>query len=202
MTLYSDPIGIGSHRVRLVLAEKGMLINIIQVTNQNLIPDSLRNSLDHVELPILINRELILYNTRIISEYLDERFPHPPLLPVYPIERARYRLMIHELEHEWLDVAEQILKTKNELSRRKLRKELTERIVESAPFFTQHDYFLGDEFSLVDCCLAPLLYRLPILGIELPEEAAKNIRRYLEKVMRRNTFQTSLSDEERDFRGK
>lgn len=197
MILYSGTCDIPSHRVRIVLAEKGIAVDIKYVDNNNP-PEDLLTLNPYNSLPTLIDRDLVLYEANIITEYLDERFPHPPLLPVYPIARAKCRLMIHRIEHDWFTLLPIIQKgKKNEAD--EARKTLRNQLTMLAPVFSEMPYFLSEDFSLVDCCLAPMLWRLPSLGIELPNQA-KSIYDYKKRIFARDSFQKSLSDLERELR--
>lgn len=197
MTLYSDALNIASHRVRIVLAEKGITVNIIYV-DSNDPPEDLLTINPYNSLPTLVDRELALYEANIITEYLDERFPHPPLLPVYPVERAKCRKMIYRIEHDWLILLTAIKKGKQSEAE-EARKSLRNQLITVAPIFSAGPYFLSEDFSLTDCCLAPMLWRLASLNIELPTEA-KPIHEYMKRVFARDAFKASLSDIERELR--
>lgn len=198
MTLYSDSDDVYSHRVRIVLAEKGVSVNILTIDPDEL-PEDLTSLNPYGSLPTLVDRTLVLYETSVITEYLDERFPHPPLLPVYPIARAKSRLMIYRICRDWYTLMEQIKPGGNDKASIQARKDLANSLLSLAPVFGQYDYFLSDEFSLVDCVLAPLLWRLPLLGVELPAKA-KVILTYCDRLFARDTFQASLSENEREMR--
>ncbi len=198
MTLYSDALGIDSHRTRIVLAEKGIMVNIIHVDKNNP-PEDLLTINPYHSLPTLVDRDLVLYEASIITEYLDERFPHPPLLPVYPVARAKCRLMIYRMEHDWLTLAATIISGKK-AEADEARKDLRSQLITIAPLFAEAPYFLSEDFSLADCCLAPMLWRLKSLAIELPTPA-KSIYDYMKRIFARDSFQKSLSDLEREFGG-
>lgn len=197
MTLYSGANDIYSHRVRIVLAEKAVAADIIYLNSDAPSEDLLALNPYH-SVPTLVDRELVLYEANVISEYLDERFPHPPLLPVYPIARAKCRLMIYRIERDWLSIFLNIQKL-GKAESVELRKELRNQLTTIAPVFAEMPYFLSEEFTLVDCCLAPMLWRLPNLGIELPPQA-KSITEYTKRVFERDSFQASLSPQERELR--
>ena len=134
-------------------------------------------------------------------EYLDERFPHPPLMPVYPVSRARSRLMIHRIEKDWYSLLKLITSPKAADSRKdKARKELRDALITLAPVFSDTDYFLSEEFTLVDCCLAPLLWRLEMLGIELTGKGAAPVKAYMERIFERESFKASLTTLEYEMR--
>lgn len=197
MTLYSGTSDIYSHRVRIVLAEKGVAVDVNYVDPNNLPEDLLAINPYH-SLPTLVDRDLVLYEANVINEYLDERFPHPPLLPVYPVARAKSRLMIYRIEHDWLSLIPTILKGKK-IEADEARKTLRDQLVTIAPLFNEMPFFLNEEFSLVDCCLAPMLWRLPSYEIELPQQA-KPLLDYANRIFDRDAFQASLSDIEREIR--
>lgn len=197
ITLYSGALDIHSHKVRIVLAEKGVGVDVLHVDAVNPPQDLIDLNPDNT-VPTLVDRELVLYEPHVIMEYLDERFPHPPLLPVYPIARAKSRLMLHRIEHDWIKKAVLIQHGK-ENERDKARKELRDSLVSLTPLFAEVPYFLSEDFSLLDCCIAPLLWRLPHYGVELPKQA-KAIKEYGERMFARESFQTSLSELEREIK--
>lgn len=199
LACYSDPADHYSHRVRIVLAEKGVSAEIISVEKDNC-PAKLLEVNPYASLPTLVDRDLALYESTVVMEYLDERYPHPPLLPVYPVARANSRLLIHRIQRDWCKLVDQILDPRSKEPNRALaRKELRESLTGVSPLFADKAYFLSEELSLVDCCLLPILWRLPVLGIELPK-AAKPMLDYMERQFAREAFQASLSPVERDMR--
>lgn len=198
MTFFSDPSDHYSHRVRIVLAEKGVAVDIYDVDPDNK-PEDLASLNPYNSLPTLVDRELVLYEPNVMMEYLDERFPHPPLLPVYPVARAQSRLWIHRIEKDWGDLIRTILTGKGK-DAEAARKELTENLIAITPIFAEMPYFMNEEFSIVDCCMAPILWRLPVLGIELPEKQCKPLLQYMERLFDREAFQASLSEREREMR--
>jgi len=175
MTLYSDPASIDSHRARIVLAEKGIVIDIISVQDDDL-PEDLLDLNPYHSTPTLLDRDLVLYDSRVIMEYIDERFPHPPLMPVDPVSRAQVRLALYRVEKDWYTMAEQCKKATDRKQIAQTRKVLQESLLSSAEVFAARRYFLSDEFSLVDASVAPLLWRLPVYGIELNGNGAQPIR--------------------------
>lgn len=199
MTFFSDASSHYSHRVRIVLAEKGVAVDVIDVDPDNK-PADLSDVNPYNELPTLVDRDLVLYEPNIMMEYLDERFPHPPLLPVYPVARAQSRLMMHRIQKDWCDLADKIMAAKDPSTVEDVRKELKESIISTAPIFQEKPYFLSDEFTIVDCCVAPLLWRLPVLGIELDQKAGKAIYKYMERIFQRDSFKASLSEVESEMR--
>ncbi|MBI2786256.1 MAG: glutathione S-transferase N-terminal domain-containing protein [Legionella longbeachae] len=194
MSLFSDVDDVYSHQVRIVLAEKGVNVEILAARQAEPSTDLLSVN-PYGTVPTLIDRELVLYEPRIIMEYLDERFPHPPLLPVYPVARAETRKMMHRIEHDWYYLMNHIIRDDNAEARTNLFDSLTSL----DPVFADKPYFLSDEFSLLDCALAPLLWRLPRLGIDIAPEF-KGIIAYMQRLFKRDSFQTSLTDVERQLR--
>ena len=196
MTLYSGSTDPYSHRVRIVLAEKGVTFDLYEIDlakQQELLAEINPYS----SVPTLVDRDLVLYQSEIIMEYLDERFPHPPLMPVYPVARARSRLMLHRVNRDWYALMDKYLAKQGDLA--EIRQTLRDSIVSVAPLFKEMPFFLSEEFSLVDCAIAPLLWRLPSMDIELPPEA-KAIVDYSQQIFDREAFQVSLTDAERAMR--
>jgi RNA polymerase-associated protein len=200
MVFYSDGNDHYSQRVRLVLAEKGVAVDIIDVDPQNM-PEDLAGLNPYNSLPTLVDRDLVLYESTVIMEYLDERFPHPPLLPVYPVARAQSRLFEYRIQRDWCGSVDLIVAGKSkDTVIDKARKELRESLISIAPIFAEKPYFMSDEFTLVDCCVAPILWRLPVMGIELPSKQGKPILDYMDRMFDRDSFQASLSEAELDMR--
>lgn len=199
MTLYSGSNDPYSHRARIVLAEKGVTFDLYEI-DPSLQPNALSEINPYNSVPTLVDRDLVLYDSEIIMEYLDERFPHPPLMPVYPVARARSRLMLHRVNRDWYVHLKKLLdKNTDPMQADESRKALKESVTSIAPIFNEMPFFFSEEFSLVDCAVAPLLWRLPSLGIELGEEA-KLLNEYAKKIFQRETFQVSLTDTERALR--
>ena len=197
MTLYSGALDIYSHQVRIVLAEKGVSVDVLNVDDNHPSEDLLELN-PYNTLPTLVDRDLVLYQAQIIMEYLDERFPHPPLLPVYPVARAKSRLMIHRIERDWYSLIRKIT-CGDIVEAEAARQELRSGLITLQPVFDDMPYFLSEEFTLVDCVIAPLLWRLPLYGIDLPR-SAKPILKYQERVFGRDAFQASLTEAERELR--
>lgn len=198
MTLYSGALDPYSHRVRLVLAEKGVSVDILDVGRSSRAREELNQLNPYGAVPMLVDRELVLYQSEIMMEYLDERFPHPPLMPVYPIARARSRLMMYRVNRDWYTLMDKILSAgegDDSASTLQARKELREGMTSIAPVFSEMPFFLSEEFSLVDCCMAPLLWRLPFLGVILPSQA-KSVLVYAERLFKREAFLASLTEAE------
>lgn len=199
MTFFSDGDSHYSHRVRIVLAEKGVTVDITESDADNL-PAELADFNPYNSLPTLVDRDLVLYEPNVMMEYLDERFPHPPLLPVYPVSRGSSRQLICRIEKDWSILVDGILSGTNAKTVEKQRKELREGLISVAPIFAEKPYFMNEEFTIVDCCMAPILWRLPQLGIELPSnKQVKPLLDYMERLFARESFQESLSEQERDI---
>ena len=199
LACYSDPADHYCHRVRLVLAEKGVAVQIIDV-DASRVPPKLAEVNPYGSVPTLVDRDLALYESSVVMEYLDERYPHPPLMPVYPVGRGNSRLLMHRIQRDWCVLADTLLDTRSpEAARAKARKELRESLTGVAPLFAEMSCFMSDEQSLVDCCLLPILWRLPVMGIELPRQA-KPLLDYMERQFAREPFQASLSAVEREMR--
>jgi RNA polymerase-associated protein len=198
MTLFSRPIDIHSHRARLVLAEKNINIEITNIPGPDL-PEDLMDLNPYHSVPTLVDRDLTLYDSRVIIEYLDERFPHPPLMPVDPVTRAQFRLALFRIETDWYSIAEEAENSSDGKLGSKARKLLRESILQSAELFGARPYFLSEEFSLVDCTIAPLLWRLPVYGVDLGPDA-EAIEAYMNRVFARRSFQESLTELEQEMR--
>ena len=200
MTFFSDGESHYSHRVRIVLAEKGVTVDIIDVDADNK-PTELTDMNPYNSLPTLLDRDLVLYENKVMMEYLDERFPHPPLLPVYPVARGASRQYIFRIENDWCGMVDTIVANSNQKDVEKARKELRESLIAIAPIFAEKPFFMSDEFTLVDCCMAPILWRLPALGIEIPNtKQTKPLHVYMDTLFERESFKESLSELEQDMR--
>lgn len=199
MTLYASPDAIPSHRTRIVLAEKGISIDIVNVNGADL-PEDLLDINPYHSVPTLVDRGLVLYDSRVIMEYLDERFPHPPLMPVDPVSRAHVRLALYRVERDWYTVVEQIQGSGDRKQVAQARKILQESLLSSAEIFAAKRFFLNDEFTLVDASISPVLWRLPLLGIELNGNAAQPIRKYMDRIFATRSFRESLTEAEREMR--
>ena len=198
MTLFSKPTCIHSHHTRLVLAEKNINIEIVNVEGPDL-PEDLMDLNPYHTVPTLVDRDLVLYDSRVIIEYLDERFPHPPLMPVDPVTRAQFRLALFRIETDWYQLAEQFDMDGDRKLASKSKKMLRESILASVELFSARQYFLSDEFSLVDCSIAPILWRLPVYGIDLGSQS-EPIEAYMKRVFERRSFQESLTELEQEMR--
>lgn len=190
-TLFASKNDIYSHQVRIVLAEKGVAYEL-----ENLHPTQI--SEDFLEInprgtvPTLVDRDLVISNARIIMEYLDERFPHPPLMPVYPVMRAQCRLNMHRIQNDWYSLIDRVDKAPSTAEGQKLLKQLYDEIMALSPVFADSDYFLSEEFSIVDCYIAPLLWKLHNLGVEFTGAGSKPIKAYMTRVFKRDSFIQSV----------
>jgi len=200
MLFYSDGNSQYSHRVRIVLAEKGVTVDIVDVDRYDL-PEDLIDLNPYSTLPTLVDRDLVLYESGIMMEYLDERFPHPPLFPVYPVARAQSRLWMHRIEKDWCTLVEKIqLEEGTDKELNAAREELVESLLSIAPIFAEKPYFMSEEFTIVDCCVLPILWRLPELGIKLPEnKTSKPLIEYRQRLFERESVQESLSEQEKEM---
>jgi RNA polymerase-associated protein len=198
MTLHSGAIDILSHRVRIVLAEKGVSYDVVNIDANGKSEDLLELN-PYGTVPTLVDRELALYEPNVIAEYLDERFPHPPLMPVYPVARAKARLIIYRFDREWGPLIRKLEMGKS-TDMKAAAKELSSYILQLVPVFNASPYFMGDEFTLVDCCIAPVLWRLPAWGITFSPADTKVINKYANRVFQRDSFQASLTEAEQELR--
>jgi len=198
MTLFSRPACPTCHRVRLVLAEKGIHHEVISIIDDHL-PRDLLELNPYRSVPTLIDRDLVLYDALIIMEYLDERFPHPPLMPVDPVARAKVRLSMHRIEQEWYPLTLAMQADADAQIGADARRQLREALIASAELFLAKPFFLSMEYSLADCTLAPILWRLLNHEAELPVQA-KPVLQYAQRLFSRPAFQGSLSMLEKTMR--
>ena len=197
LTLFSSTDCVLCHRVRLVLAAKGVTYDLIPVDPQNP-PEDLVDLNPYHSVPTLVERDLVLYAASVVSEYLDERYPHPPLMPVDPLSRARVRLATLRLEHDWVPQV-QAIQLGNKTQAEAGRKRLKELLTASVPLFKAYKFFLNTEMSLADCAMAPIIWRLPALGVVLPKEG-KVLEDYGNRIFRNPGFTRSLTEQERKLR--
>lgn len=197
LTLFSAPDCVVCHRVRLVLAAKGVSYELVPV-DPNKPPEDLLDLNPYHSVPTLVDRDLVLYSASVVSEYLDERYPHPPLMPVDPLSRARLRLAMLQIEKNWVPQV-QAIQSGSKVQAEAGRKALRELLLGSLPLFKAAKFFLNPEMSLADCAMAPIIYRLPSLGVALPKEA-KLIEDYGMRIFRNPGFVRSLTPEERQLR--
>ena len=201
MILYSDRDNHYSHRVRIVLAEKDITCEIREFDKEDVSDEILAMSNTH-QLPILVDRDLNLSDTGVIMEYLDERFPHPPLLPVYPVSRASCRELMLRIDREWCPLVDQILNSRmTKKKEMQVKEELVQQLATISPTFKEFAFFMNEDFTLVDCYLAPILWRLPSMGINLPyNKHLKPLLDYQAKLFDRPGFNDSLTTIERDLK--
>lgn len=197
MTLYADAADPLGHSVRLVLTEKDINAEV-QFIDEDTKPEDLNDLNPYHNLLTLIDRDLVLYDAQIMMEYLDERYPHPPLMPVDPVARANNRQFRYRIVRDLYSLAGE-LEGDNEIAAANARKLLRDNLMSIAPVFGQFAFFMSEEFSLVDLCMAPLLWRLPRYGIKLTPPA-KPLLKYADKLFDRRAFQISLSPVEQDIR--
>lgn len=197
MTLYSGATCPYSHRTRIVLLEKDVECQVVYVDAAKK-PRELADLNPYNEVPTMVDRDLVLYDSLIIDEYLDERLPHPPLMPVDPVTRGRARLMLYRFDRDWYSLVPEI-EAADKKGGVRARNIIRDGLTVISPMFKDQAFILGEEFTLVDCALAPLLWRLPRLDIELPRQA-KPILDYAERLFARKAFQHSLSEPEREMR--
>jgi len=200
MALLSDGKSHYSHRVRIVLAEKGVVSEIIGIDANNK-PQELADLNPYNTLPVLVDRDLSLYDSWVMMEYLDERFPHPPLMPVQPVARAYTRLWRHRIQNDWAGLVDTLFDPKADKKiQQNAQKELRESIITVAPIFAEKPFFMSDELTLIDCCMSPILWRLKAMGIELPKtKQVKPLQEYMLRMFSRPAFRISLSPDEREM---
>ena len=199
MTLYSGISDPWSHRTRIVLYEKDIECQVVEVDPAKK-PRELADLNPYNQVPTMVDRDLVLYDSNIINEYLDERLPHPPLMPVDPVSRAKARLMLMRFDRDWYSLLPEAMSSDKKVAI-KARTTLRDGLTVISPIFKDQAFILGVEFSLVDCSLAPILWRLDHYGIELPRQA-KPVIDYAERVFARKSFRLSLTEAERALRGK
>ncbi|MEC8159321.1 MAG: glutathione S-transferase N-terminal domain-containing protein [Pseudomonadota bacterium] len=200
MTLFSDSTSHYSHRVRIVLAEKGVSVDLVESEDGVPVPE-LGDLNPYNTMPTLIDRDLVLYESKVMMEYLDERFPHPPLLPVYPVARAESRLFMYRVERDWCSLVDTILYSSKGSDVGVARRDLSDSLTALSPIFAEKPFFMSEEFTLVDCCIAPILWRLPSLGVDIKaSKQTKALYGYMDSLFSREGFQESLSIQEREMR--
>jgi RNA polymerase-associated protein len=197
MTLYSGTTDPYSHRCRIVLFEKGMDFQVIDVDLANK-PEDLAVINPHNTVPVLVERDLVLEQANIINEYIDERFPHPQLMPADPVMRARARLFLHNFEEQLFNHITD-LESDNQKLADKARATIRDNLTQIVPLFTKQEYILGDEFSMLDVAIAPLLWRLGHYGIELPKQAAPLLK-YAERIFSRPAYIEAMTPSEKAMR--
>lgn len=197
LTLFTGTDDLLSHRARFVLAIKNVEAEIVEVDPANP-PEELRKLNPYHSVPTIVSRELVLYSACVVTEYLDERYPHPPLMPVDPLSRARLRLSVLRMEHDWVPKVYAIQHGSDEQAA-VARKQLAAEIAAAVPLFKASKYFLNPELSLADALVAPILWRLETLGVPLPNNS-KPIEDYMAKVFKLPAWNKSLTEQERELR--
>jgi stringent starvation protein A len=200
MALYSSENCLNCHRVRFVLAEKGINVEIIHVEQDRAATADLAELNPYGETPTLVDRDMVLYGTWVVAEYLDERYPHPPLMPVDPVSRSRLRLAMYRMVRDWIDAGEIIETSGGEKKIAAARQQLRDSLISADDMFGLTPFLLNDELSLADCALVPLLWRLPAYDIELTPKMAPQLNKYMDRMFRRDSFQRSLTEVERLLR--
>lgn len=200
MALYSSENCLDCHRVRFVLAEKGINVEIIHVEQDRAASADLAELNPYGETPTLVDKDLKLYGTWVVTEYLDERYPHPPLMPVDPLSRAYLRLAMYRINRDWIESAKIIENSTGQKKVAAAKKQLRESLIASDDLFGLRTFLLSDELSLVDCALVPLLWRLPAYDVDLTAKKAPNTLRYMERMFARDSFKRSLTEPERILR--
>ena len=198
LTLFSRSACARSHRARLVLAEKGIHCDVVSVDSDD-VPEDLAELNPYGSVPTLVDRGLVLYDVRVLVEYLDERFPHPPLMAIDPVARALARMTMVRMEQDWYALIPD-LEGRAQRPAEKARKRLCESLVASSELFAAKPFFLSDEFSLADCTVLPILWRLERWGVVLPAAAERLIAKYTGRLFRRDPFRASLTESEREMR--
>jgi RNA polymerase-associated protein len=199
MTLYADPADPVGHAVRIVLAEKDVNVDVNYVTEDRK-PEDLNDLNPYGTVLTLVDRELVLYDAQIMMEYLDERYPHPPLMPVDPVSRANNRQLRFRLTRDLYSLMAD-LSSAQAAAASEARRVIRDNLLALTPIFSSAPFFMSEEFSLVDCCLAPLLWRLHRYGIKFPPTQARPILKYAERMFAREAFLASLSPFERELKG-
>lgn len=197
VALYSSETGLDSHRVRFVIAEKGINVDIINVSQDDSAAADLAELNPYNRAPTLVDRDLVLYNASVINDYLDERYPHPPLMPVDPVSRAQLRLVHHRILQDWYSLAYEIEASTGKIAEQAAR-QLKESLIATNELFKVQDYLLSDELTLVDCMLGPLMWRLSHYGVKLGKPGA-SVEIYAQRVFSRASFKTSLTMAEREL---
>jgi RNA polymerase-associated protein len=197
MALYSSETSLDCHRVRFVLAEKGINVEIVNVSEDESAAADLAELNPYNEAPTLVDRDLVLYDAGVINEYLDERYPHPPLMPVDPVSRAQLRLVHYRILRDWYSLA-RVIDTSSGKKAEQAAKQLKEGIIAANELFRVSQFILSDELTLVDCTLGPLLWRLTHYGVKLGKPGA-SVEAYAHRIFSRFSFKASLTQAERDL---
>tara|TARA_B100000676_G_C18055687_1_gene834245 strand:- start:1067 stop:1726 length:660 start_codon:yes stop_codon:yes gene_type:complete len=199
MTLYSDAVDHYSHAVRIVVAEKDIGVDLVTDSLSKPSAKILEMS-PYGDLPVFADRDLVLYQPLIIMEYLDERFPHPPLMPVYPTLRALNRQWVYRVRRDWSQLVDLIqAPSSSDAEKEHGRMRLRESLMSASPIFEEKPFFMSDEFTLVDCCIASILWRLGTIGIQISKTRSPALAQYAKRLFERPSFQQSLTPQEREF---
>jgi len=197
MALYSAQTSMDCHRVRFVLAEKGINVDIVNVSVDESAAADLADLNPYNQAPTLVDRDLVLYDAGVINDYLDERYPHPPLMPVDPVSRAKLRLVHYRVQRDWYSLAKEIEANTGKVAEQ-AGKQLKESIIAANELFKMAEFILSDELSLVDCTLGPLLWRLSWYGVKLGKPGA-SVEAYAHRIFSKDSFKASLTQAERDL---
>jgi len=197
MALYSAETSLDCHRVRFVRAEKGINVDIVNVSKNESAAADLAELNPYNKAPTLVDRDLVLYDAGVINDYLDERYPHPPLMPVDPVSRAKLRLVHYRVQRDWFSLAMEIEASTGNAAEQAAR-QLKESIIAANELFKMAEYVLSDELSLVDCSLGPLLWRLSSYGVKLGKPGA-SVEAYAHRIFSKASFKSSLTQAERDM---
>jgi len=200
MALYSSENCLDCHRIRFVLAVKGINVEIIHVEQDRAATVDLAELNPYAETPTLVDRDMVLYGTWVVADYLDERYPHPPLMPIDPVSRSRLRLGMYRIERDMIEMGKVIETSSGEKRVAAAQEHLAQALIESDELFALAPFLLHDELTLVDCALAPLLWRLPYYEVRLTVRQCPNLNKYMERVFRLDAFQRSLTSVERALR--
>jgi len=197
MALYSSETSLDCHRVRFVLAETGINVDIVNVSVDESAAADMAELNPYNQAPTLVDRDLVLYDAGVINDYLDERYPHPPLMPVDPVSRAKLRLVHYRVQRDWYSLAKEIEANPGKVAEQ-AAKQLKESIIAANELFKMAEYILSDELSLVDCTLGPLLWRLSWYGVKLGKPGA-SVEAYAHRIFSKDSFKASLTQAERDL---
>ncbi len=194
ITLYSDPRSPDSHRTRIVLEEKELPVTLIEL-EANELPDDFLELNPYGRLPTVVDRDIVFFDAAIVNEYLDERYPHPPLKPGSPAERAQMRLAVKQIEQELYPLYEALSESKG---RKQAVTKLKEYLGSLNTYMAKQEYFIGEQYSLADVTIAPILYRLSPAGIDTSRLG--HLERYMDRLFERPAFERSLSEYEQMLR--
>tara|TARA_B110001469_G_scaffold16657_1_gene16871 strand:- start:178 stop:777 length:600 start_codon:yes stop_codon:yes gene_type:complete len=197
MKLYSNSTDPFSHRCRIVLFEKGMDFEVIDVDLSNK-PEDLSILSPYSDSPVLVERDLVLTDANIINEYIDERFPHPQLMPADPVMRARARLFLKDFESQ-LFIHMKALESNEKSKKDAAKKIVTETLIQLTPIITKQEYLLHEEYSMLDVAMAPLLWRIDHYEIKLPNSCSPLLK-YADKIFKRPLFDEAMSPAEKSMR--